>query len=83
MPTVAFSVNIQPLQKGSDARASQGYCAISRSVINVDCVTVRVHGVPAREYDIIDIAMAFILGLRTENPLVSAKQALGWLLKIK
>ena len=79
----ATSIGIQPTQQGAHASPREGNRAISRPVIDVDRVAVGVHRISTGEDDIVNVAMAFVLRFRPENPRIAPQQALFRILEIE
>jgi len=62
------SIRVQPGKKTADAPGGQSDAGIGRSVIQLDGVSIRSDGLPAREHNIVHIAVPFIRSLRPEDP---------------
>ena len=61
----------------------QGYTGIARTIVNVDGIAVGTHGVSTGEHDVVHVASALIVGLRSENPGIAPQQTNIRLLKVK
>src|SRR5205807_9294196 len=77
------SISVQPIQQGANATASQGNRAISSSVIDVYGVAIDVHRVPAREDNVVYVAVTLVVGLRTKDPRIASQQTLFRILKLE
>jgi membrane-associated phospholipid phosphatase len=70
--TLTTSVGIQPIEQRANASSSQGNRAVSSSVVNVEAVAIGVHRVPAGKHNIIDVAVALVVGLGPKDPRISS-----------
>jgi hypothetical protein len=65
-------IHFEPCQKAANTSGCQCNRGIAGAVVQIDCVSIRADRLPAREDDILHISVALIVGLRPEDPGVSA-----------
>src|SRR5260221_9203790 len=82
-PALATSIGIQPSEQRANARPRQGNRAVSGSIVKINGVAIGVHRISARKYNIIDVAVALVLGLWPKDPRIPSQQTLGWILKVE
>ena len=76
-------MGVQPIQQRTHAGPSQRDRAVGSSVVDIECVAIGVHRVSAREDDVVDVAVAFVVGFRAKDPRISSQQAFFRILKIE
>jgi len=61
----------------------QRYTGIACTIVHVDGVSVGTYRVSTREYDVVNVASALIVGFRSEDPGIAPQQTNIRLLNVK
>src|SRR5271166_3388431 len=78
-----MAVGVQPRQKAANAAVGQRDAGIRGAIIQIDGVAIGGNRVAAGKHHVLNIAVAFVLGLRSKHPGISAIEAFFRLLQIK
>jgi hypothetical protein len=82
-PMFAISVGIKPIEQRAQAGASERNGAVRSSAVNIDRIAIGVHRVSTREHDIVNVAVAFVVGLWAKDPRIASQQAFVRAFKIE